>query len=245
MISLIFHDFFIPWIVNFFVIIVFFHQYDTPKELFHIAHFIPRTTDFQVWGDASLDATGGYSVDFGFYWHCLWPASITTKSVRYFQRKAKFDGEIILINLLEYMVIIINYVICSHLYKTNKLGKKCPYQTVQNWSDNRSAIAWTRQAAISSAGGKALSRIFCSLCINNNLQCTSNYVNTKQNVIADDISRIQSTFSLSSFQTLFQDHVEPRSCKQFHLNPEFISCLTRAVLLGQYPPLQQLPGCVQ
>ena len=68
------------------------------------------------------------------------------------------------------MVIIITYAICSHLYRTNKLGAKHPYQTVQNWSDNRSAIAWTRQAAISSADGKAPSRLFCSLCINNNLQ---------------------------------------------------------------------------
>ena len=125
-----------------------------------IAHLIPRTPDFQVWGDSFLDAAVGYSVDFNFYWHYPWPASITTKSICYFQRKAKFNGEIISINLLEYMVIIMNYAICSYLYKTLYLGAQYPYQTVQNWSDNRSDIAWTKQAAISSAGRKALSRIF-------------------------------------------------------------------------------------
>ena len=210
-----------------------------------IAHLIPRTPDYQVWGDSSLDAAGGYSTDMGFYWHHSWPDSIRTKSVRFFKRKAKFDGEIVSINLLEYMVIIINYAICSHLFVTQQLGLQYPHQTVLIWSDNKSAIAWTKQAAISSAGGKALSRIFCSLCINNDLQCTSHYINTKQNIIADDISRIKSNLSELSLKTLFQDHVALRSCKQFHLNPEFISCLTHAVLLGHSPPLRQLPDCKQ
>ena len=34
-----------------------------------IAYFIKRSLDFQVWGDSSLQATGGYSLDLGFYWH--------------------------------------------------------------------------------------------------------------------------------------------------------------------------------
>ena len=135
------------------------------------------------------------------------------------------------------MVIIINYAICSYLFNTRHLGAQYTHQTVLIWSDNRSAIAWTKQAAINYTGEKAFSRIFCSLCINNNLQCTSHYVNTKQNIIADDISRIKSTLSVSSLQTLFQDHMVLRSCRQFHLNPEFISCLMHAVLLGHSPPL--------
>ena len=143
------------------------------------------------------------------------------------------------------MVTIINYAICSHIYKDRNLGASYPHQTLLNWSDNRSAIAWTKQAAISSAGGKALSRIFCPLCINNNLECTSHYINTKDNIIADDISRIKSNLTASSLQQLFQDHVELKSCRQFHLNPEFISCLMHAVLLGQSPPLRQLPDCKQ
>ena len=81
-----------------------------------IAHLIPRTPDYQVWGDSSLDAAGGYSTDMGFFWHHSWPDSIRTKSVCFFKRKAKFDDEFFSINLLEYMVIIINYAICSFLY---------------------------------------------------------------------------------------------------------------------------------
>ena len=213
-------------------------QWTTP-----IAHLIKRDPDFQVWGDSSLDAAGGYSVDFGFYWHLKWPESITSKSVKFFKRKAKFNGEIVSINLLEYIVIIINYAICSYLFTTRKLNSVYKHQSLLNWSDNKSAIAWTKQAAISTAGGKALARIFCSLSINNDLQCISDYINTKHNIIADDISRLKSANMAFSFQKLFQDHVELRSCEQFHLNPDFISCLTHAVLLGQSPPLRQLPGC--
>ena len=34
-----------------------------------IAHLISRTPGFQAWGDASLHAAGGFSVDLGFYWY--------------------------------------------------------------------------------------------------------------------------------------------------------------------------------
>ena len=204
---------------------------------------IPRTPDYQAWGDSSLYAAGGYSLDLNFYWYIQWPQSIQSKSIKFFKRKAKFQGEIISINLLEYIVIIINYAISSHLFSSNNLGSTYKYQTLLNWSDNRSAIAWTKKAAISTAGGKALSRIFCSLSINNDLQCVSDYINTSQNIIADDISRIKTNFSEPAFTKLFQDHAALRSCARFHLNPDFLSCLTHAVLSGQSPPLQQLPDC--
>ena len=126
-----------------------------------IAHLIHRTPNFHVWGDSSLDTTEGYSIDLGFYWHHSWPDSIRTKSVRFFRRKAKFDEEIISINILEYMVIIINYTFCSYLYNGQHLVEIYPHLTVLNWSDNWSAIAWTKQAAISSARGKAQSGILC------------------------------------------------------------------------------------
>ena len=92
-----------------------------------IAHLIPRTPDFQVWGDSSLDSAGGYSVDLGFYWYHSWPDSIRTKSVRFFRRKTKSDGKNISINLLEYMVVIINYTICSFLFKSQDLRAQYPH----------------------------------------------------------------------------------------------------------------------
>ena len=107
---------------------------------------IKRTPDFQAWGDSSLDTAGGFPTDLGFYWYLHWPVEITSKSLKFFKRKAYFDGEIVSINLLH-----------------KKLNNTYKYQTLLNWSDNKSAIAWTKQAAISTAGGKASARIFCSL----------------------------------------------------------------------------------
>ena len=217
---------------------------DTIQWQIPIAHMIPRTPDFENWGDASLTAAGGFSIDLKFYWYLHWPNSISSKTLKFFKHKVKQDGELISINLLEYVVIIINYAISSYFYKTDNLGRTYKYQTLLNWSDNRSAISWTKHAAKSSAGGKALSRIFCSLCINNPLQCISDYINTKENIIADDISRMKLA-STSNIDTLLQDHPVLRSCTRFHLNPDFVSCLMQALLLGHSPPLLQLPECKQ
>ena len=171
-----------------------------------------------------------FSIDLGFYWHLLWPQSIASKSLKIFRRKAHFNGEIISINLLKYIVAIINYAICSAIFSSKKLNHVYKYQTLLNWSDNKSAIAWTKQTAISTAGEEALARIFCSLSINNDLQCTSAYINTKDNVVADNLSHNKFASSINTIQTCLQAHAELKSCERFHLNPDFISCLTHAVL---------------
>ena len=191
-----------------------------------IAHLITRTPDFQAWGDASLSASGGFSIDLGFYWYFQWPQSIQSKTLKFFKKRIKYNGEIISINLLEYIVVIINYAISSYLFTSRGLNTKYPHQSLLNWSDNRSAIAWTKQAAISTAGGKALSRIFCSLCINNGLQCSSHYINTKDNIIADDLSRIKFS-STPDFSSILQAHPALNSCRIFHLNPEFTSSMDK------------------
>jgi len=209
-----------------------------------IAHLIPRIPDYQAWGDASLTAAGGFSIDLGFYWYLAWPHEIRSKTLKFFTKNMKHNGELISINLLEYIVVIINYAICTYIFNTKNLNSVHQHHTLLNWSDNKSAIAWTKQAAISTTGGKALSRIFCSICINNDLSCTSDYINTKKNIIADDLSRIKFA-SPKSFSLLLQAHPVLNSCEMFPLNPEFISCLTHAVLSGHSPPLQMLPGCRQ
>ena len=167
----------------------------------------------------------GVSVDFGFNWYLQWHEEITSKFLKYFRRKAYFNGEIVSINLLEYVVVIINYAICTSLFYERNLNTVYKYQSLLNWSDNKSTIVWTKQAAISTAGGKALACIFCSLSINNDLQSLSNYINTKENVIADDLSRIKFTSSANTLNTCLQAHAELRSCKRFHLNPDFTLAL--------------------
>ena len=54
-----------------------------------IAYLIPRTPDFQAWGDASLHAAAGFSVDLGFYRYLQWPSEITSKILKFFKKTHK------------------------------------------------------------------------------------------------------------------------------------------------------------
>ena len=209
-----------------------------------ISHtMIPRTPDFQAWGDSSLYTAGGYSTDLNFYWHIQWPQSIQSKSVKFFKRKEKFQGEIISINLLEYIVIINNCAISSYLFFHNNMGLTYKYQTLLDWSDNRSAILHGQNKQPLVLQEEKLFLVFFALCLS--IMTFNVYqiirIHTSQNIIADDISRIKTIFSEASFTKLFQDHVALRLCVRFHLNLDCISCLTHAALSGQSPPLQQLP----
>eukprot|EP00804_Cyclotella_cryptica_P019196 CCRYP_006111-RA/>CCRYP_006111-RA protein AED:0.13 eAED:0.35 QI:0/0/0/1/0/0/2/0/649 len=49
-----------------------------------IAHLIPRTPDGVAYGDSSLDAMGGYSVDMGFWWYVRWPKTVRQRTLRNF-----------------------------------------------------------------------------------------------------------------------------------------------------------------
>ena len=205
-----------------------------------IAHLIKRTPDFSAWGDSSLEAAGGFSPDLQFFWHLRWPKEIRSKTLKYFKIRTKEKEKIISINLLEYVVIIVNYAIVTDIVQKNNLCEKYPYQTLLNWSDNKTAIVWTKKAAISTESGKALSRIFCTLCINNNINCISEYINTHDNEIADKISRSNQLFA-NNVKKLMQEHKILQNCKQYQLNPDFVSCLIQALLHGQSPPVGQLP----
>ena len=204
-------------------------KWETP-----IAHLIPRTPDFAAWGDSSLDAAGGFSTDLKFFWHLLWPDEIRKKTLKYFDIRIKEKEKLISINLLEFVVVIVNYAIATEIIKEKNYCKKFKYQTLLNWSDNKTAISWTRKAAISTESGKALSRIFCTLCINNNINCISEYINTEENEIADKISRSDLLFS-SHTEQLLKEYKELKNCKRYRLNPDFVSCLIWALLTGQSP----------
>ena len=76
--------------------------------------------------------------------------------------------------------------------------------------------------------------------MNNNINCVPNYINTKENTIADKISRSNNLFATDT-KKLLQEHIELRQCKRYQVSPAFLSCLIQALLNGQSPPLGQLP----
>ena len=47
-----------------------------------IVHLVPRDPDFVTYGDAYLEAVGGFSEDLKFWWHTESPPSIKSKILR-------------------------------------------------------------------------------------------------------------------------------------------------------------------
>lgn len=60
-----------------------------------------------AWGDASLDALGGYSLDMGFWWCYQLPDTIFKQTLHHIKNGKK--GNLISINKLEYATVLLNY----------------------------------------------------------------------------------------------------------------------------------------
>ena len=140
-----------------------------------IAHLVQREPDFVTYGDACLEAGGGFS-DGKFWWHVEWPESIKNLTLKRltFTRKCKVTDKLVSINLLEFAVQIINYAAITVMFREHP--ELCPhgFPLLLNWIDNMSAKSWIRKACTKSGKGKALQRILCTLMMNNQLELKLN-----------------------------------------------------------------------
>ena len=69
--------------------------------------------------------------------------------------------------------------------------------------------------------------------IGNPIGINVEYVNTKDNIIADKISRIdKATHALAFFHSLVQEYPQLKSCRRFHPSAELLSHITAALLQG-------------
>ena len=82
-----------------------------------IAHIIQREPDFITYGDACLEAGGGYCENL-FWWHVEWPENIKALTLKNLlvTKKFKLTNELVSINLLEFVIKIINYAAISVLF---------------------------------------------------------------------------------------------------------------------------------
>ncbi len=58
-------------------------------------------------GDSSLEGAGGFSVTLGFWWHIHFPDKVVQHTLLF--KTSNKDGMLVLINVLEFMTVIINY----------------------------------------------------------------------------------------------------------------------------------------
>ena len=221
------------------------YQWSSP-----IAHLIPRDPEFTAADDSSLYAAGGYYYDLKFWLYFYWPPEVQQRTLKYFTVKVKDPDSpsLISIYLLEYATIIVTYAAATTalLQEPSLHQSPNPYPTLLLKADNMSALSWMRKAANTTPAGRALSRLLCSIQINNRLGLNGGFISSVENFTADSISRyLPSTSSVTPcYSSLFQEHPRLELCRMFQMSSEMQSCLLHALLLGQKvdTPLPRMLG---
>ena len=132
-----------------------------------------------------LEGAGGFSVTLGFWWHIRFPDEVVWRTLRF--KTSNNNSMLMLINVLEFVMVIINYCAALHVVRTSPVTDN-PHPVILNVTDNSSALSWTLHTCKQSKIGKMLAPFFCSLLINLPLGINSQLFSTIDNKIADDIS---------------------------------------------------------
>ena len=72
-----------------------------------IAYLIKKTPFATAFGDACLDAAGGFSVELKFWWHLQFPIAVVQHTLKYLKDNSNIN--LISINVLEFLTVIIDY----------------------------------------------------------------------------------------------------------------------------------------
>ena len=180
-----------------------------------MGHLIKRSPSAVGYSDSCLHAAGGYSLDLGFWWYLEWPQSIQKCTLKFVSSDK--DGNLVSINALEYASLIINYVAASYVLTQVYPQKGDPHPVVLLYADNRTSESWLIKASKSSHAGRALGYIQAAFMINNPVGINVDHVTSKDNEIADKISRIKSELVLlTEINKIYKDHPSLRSCQRFH-----------------------------
>jgi hypothetical protein len=72
-------------------------------------------------GNSSLDGAGGFSIALRFWWHLRFPDEVIKCTHRL--KRGNAEGTLILVNILEFVTMIINYCAGIHVIKTTPVTK--------------------------------------------------------------------------------------------------------------------------
>jgi len=229
---------------------VLFRNYHETPFWSPISHLIRRDPDFLAFGDACLDGAGGYSSSLSFWWFVGWPKSVTDNTLRFYRKTYKsLSGKFVSINLLEYVTIIISYA-ASILTIQQSSSLPQPNPVIHIYSDNTTAVSWTKRAVSSTILGKNLGFLLTSLMISNpHIGLSSSHIAGEANDLADKISRMKSTNKIHiSFSSILQTYPELKGYKRYHPSPELLlhlwACLSSTTVqaipkienLGHFTP---------
>ena len=127
-------------------------RWETP-----LAHIIKRTPFATAAGDASLHGGGGFCLALRFWWHLSWPKRVKRQTKLFINDNS--SGKLVSINILEYLVVIVNFCAALTIYHT-EAPTADPHPVLLSLMDNTSAIRWTNHACKDSLAGRALGRFF-------------------------------------------------------------------------------------
>jgi hypothetical protein len=114
-------------------------------------------------GDNLLEGAGGFSTALGLWWHIHFPDEVAQRILGF--KTNNYDGMLVLINVLEFVTVIINYCAALNVVWTSPVTDD-PHPVILNITDNSSALSWTLYTCKQSKIGQMLACFFCSLSIN-------------------------------------------------------------------------------
>jgi hypothetical protein len=202
-----------------------------------IAHLIPRTPFATTIGDSLLEGAGGFSITLGFWWHIWFPDKVIQRTPQF--KTSNDNGMLVLINILEFMTVIINYCAALHVVWTSPVTDD-PHPVILKVTDNSSALSWTLHMCKQSRIGRMLACFFCSLLINLPIVINSQWISTINKKIADNISCLKKQSDNNSspafdYTILKQTYPELRHCSFFQIQPELILLIWDIVLTKKWP----------
>ncbi len=139
-------------------------------------------------------------IGLGYRWHLPLPEEVIQQIL--IHKKDKKDGLLILINVLEFVTVIIKYCASLHVFMMRSITND-PHPVLLNMTNNASALSWKNHTCRNSKFGRLLARFFCSPLINSPLGIISQWISTNDNKIADNISQIKKTLSNSQYSFEF------------------------------------------
>jgi hypothetical protein len=79
-----------------------------------------------------FEGAGGFLIALGFWWHICFPDEIIQRTLLF--KSDNEDGLLVLINVVEFMTVIINYCAALHIFRTSKVTED-PHSVLLNIAD--------------------------------------------------------------------------------------------------------------
>ena len=99
---------------------------------------------------SSLDGAGGYSIGLKFWWHIKFPKEV--KLCTLLHRKDNKDEKLVSINVLKFVMVIVNYIASLHVISTTSIIND-PYPVLLIITNNALVLSWTQNACRTSKLG--------------------------------------------------------------------------------------------